>query len=93
VLIGDAVHAVTPHLGQGAAQAIEDGIVLAESLAERDDLGAAFTAYTERRHERCKLIVESSVRIGEWEMDPAAHRDFDHAELTQRVLEAMVRPI
>src|SRR5690606_4553202 len=33
VLLGDAVHATTPHLGQGAGMAIEDGIVLAEELA------------------------------------------------------------
>ena len=33
VLIGDAAHATTPHCGQGAAQAIEDAIVLSEELA------------------------------------------------------------
>lgn len=93
VLIGDAVHAVTPHLGQGAAQAIEDGIVLAECLSAGDDLDEAFTRYTERRYERCKLIVESGVAIGEYEMDPAGHPDFDHAGLTQRVLEVMIAPI
>ena len=43
--------------------------------------------------ERCKLIVESPVRIGEWEMDPAGNEDFDHAGLTQHVLETMVQPI
>jgi 2-polyprenyl-6-methoxyphenol hydroxylase-like FAD-dependent oxidoreductase len=93
VLVGDAVHAVTPHLGQGAAQAIEDGVVLAECLSSHAGLDEAFTRYTDRRYERCKLIVESSVRIGEWEMDPAGHEDFDHAGLTQHVLEAMVQPI
>ena len=94
MLLGDAVHAITPHLGQGAAQAIEDAIVLADFLDSADgEHEPAFTAYVERRCERCKLIVESSVRIGEWEMDSAAHRDFDHAGLTQRVLEAMVQPI
>ncbi|WP_327430746.1 hypothetical protein [Streptomyces sp. NBC_01236] len=50
-------------------------------------------AYSERRYERCKLIVESSVAIGEYEMDPAAHPDFDHAGLTQHVLETMIQPI
>jgi 2-polyprenyl-6-methoxyphenol hydroxylase-like FAD-dependent oxidoreductase len=93
VLIGDAVHAVTPHLGQGAAQAIEDGVVLAECLAADGDLDEAFTRYTERRYERCKLIVESSVAIGEYEMDPASHPGFDHAGLTQHVMEQMVAPI
>jgi 2-polyprenyl-6-methoxyphenol hydroxylase-like FAD-dependent oxidoreductase len=92
VLIGDAVHAVTPHLGQGAAQAIEDGVVLARSLGATDDLEKAFADYTERRYERCKLVVESSVAIGEFEMDPASHPGFDHAGLTQHVLEVMVSP-
>ncbi|MFH8804541.1 FAD-dependent monooxygenase [Streptomyces sp. NPDC017936] len=92
-LIGDAVHAVTPHLGQGAAQAVEDGVVLAECLAQHGDHEEAFTACGERRYERCKLIVESSVAIGEHEMDPASHPDFDHAGLTQHVLESMARPV
>jgi 2-polyprenyl-6-methoxyphenol hydroxylase-like FAD-dependent oxidoreductase len=93
VLIGDAVHAVTPHLGQGAAQAIEDGIVLAECLSSAGDPGEAFTRYAERRYERCKLIVESSVAIGEYEMDHASHPGFDQAGLTQHVLAVMVTPI
>lgn len=93
VLMGDAVHAVTPHMGQGAAQAIEDGVVLADCLRTADDFGQAFTAYVERRYERCKLVVESSVAIGEWEMDPAAHPNFDLPRLTQRVLESMLQPL
>ncbi|MEE4492545.1 FAD-dependent monooxygenase [Streptomyces sp. BE230] len=93
VLIGDAVHAVTPHLGQGAAQAIEDGVVLAQCLASHSDHEEAFASYTERRYERCRLVVESSVQIGEYEMDPSLHPDFDHAGLTQHVLETMVQPI
>ncbi|MFD6424475.1 FAD-dependent monooxygenase [Streptomyces sp. NPDC060198] len=92
VLIGDAVHAVTPHLGQGAAQAIEDGVVLAECLVTQDSPEQAFRLYTERRYERCKLVVESSVAIGEWEIDPTGKEDFDHAGLTQHVLETMVQP-
>ena len=42
VLLGDAVHATTPHLGQGAGMAIEDSIVLAEELARHADVEAAF---------------------------------------------------
>ena len=92
VLIGDAVHAVTPHMGQGAAQAIEDGVVLADCLRTAGDLEAAFARYTDRRYERCKLVVESSVAIGEYEIDPASHPRFDQAGLTQHVLEVMVSP-
>lgn len=63
VLIGDAVHATTPHLGQGAGMAIEDSLVLAEELDRADDVEAAFTAYRERRFERCRYIVEASLAI------------------------------
>lgn len=91
VLIGDAVHSVTPHLGQGAAQAIEDGVVLAESVSNFHDLGEAFMDYTARRYERCRLIVETSRDIGRWELDPTI--EFDHAGETQRTIEAMVAPL
>lgn len=63
VLLGDAVHATTPHLGQGAGMAIEDAIVLAEEIARHDRPEAAFTAYHDRRFERCRYIVEKSLEI------------------------------
>lgn len=63
VLLGDAVHATTPHLGQGAGMAIEDSIVLAEELAKADTPEAAFIAYRERRFDRCRYIVEQSLAI------------------------------
>ncbi|MGW8204956.1 FAD-dependent oxidoreductase (plasmid) [Sphingomonas bisphenolicum] len=63
VLLGDAVHATTPHLGQGAGMAIEDSIVLAEELTSHADLDGALTAYRDRRHDRCRYIVEKSLEI------------------------------
>ena len=63
VLLGDAVHATTPHLGQGAGMAIEDSIVLAEELVRHDDPESAFRAYQDRRHDRCRYIVEKSLEI------------------------------
>lgn len=62
-LLGDAVHATTPHLGQGAGMAIEDAIVLAEELARHDAVEPALAAYRDRRFERCRYIVESSLAI------------------------------
>lgn len=62
-LLGDAVHATTPHLGQGAGMAIEDAIVLAEELERANDVEAALVAYRDRRFERCRYIVESSLAI------------------------------
>src|SRR5690606_21121897 len=63
VLIGDAVHATTPHLGQGGGMAIEDAVVLAEELARHDDPEAAFAAYRARRFARCRFVVEKSLEI------------------------------
>lgn len=63
VLLGDAVHATTPHLGQGAGMAIEDALVLAEELSAHDTPEAAFEAYRTRRYERCRYIVEASLAI------------------------------
>lgn len=63
VLLGDAVHATTPHLGQGAGMAIEDAIVLSEELRAATSPEAAFAAYRDRRYERCRYIVERSLAI------------------------------
>ncbi len=69
VLIGDAAHATSPHCGQGAAQAIEDGIVLTEELQRQETVAAALEAFMARRYDRCRMIVEGSEAIGAWEQD------------------------
>ncbi|UAJ12569.1 FAD-dependent oxidoreductase [Polymorphobacter megasporae] len=68
VLIGDAAHATTPHMASGAGLAVEDGLVLADELARTDDVAAALRAFMDRRYERAKLVVETSVRQGEMEI-------------------------
>lgn len=60
VLLGDAAHAMTPNLGQGACQAIEDAIVLA-SVADRPDGPARYTAL---RLPRTTSVAAASRRIG-----------------------------
>lgn len=75
VLIGDAVHATTPHMASGAGMAVEDGLVLAAELAHHADLGEALAAFTERRFERARMVVENSVRVGEIEMAGGDQRD------------------
>ncbi|HEX3714816.1 MAG TPA: FAD-dependent monooxygenase [Trebonia sp.] len=70
VLIGDAAHACPPTLAQGGAQALEDAAVLSELLlagtAVEDGLWAAFTA---RRFDRAKTVVEASCQLGQWQLD------------------------
>jgi 2-polyprenyl-6-methoxyphenol hydroxylase-like FAD-dependent oxidoreductase len=91
LLIGDAAHATTPHLGNGASQAVEDAIVLAELVARDLPLDDMFAEFMKRRYERCKFIWESSVMVGNWEMtkDPTA----DHPALRRKMLEVMALPI
>jgi 2-polyprenyl-6-methoxyphenol hydroxylase-like FAD-dependent oxidoreductase len=63
VLIGDAAHAMTAHIAQGAAMAIEDAVVLAEELANKPTLLQALDGYIERRYERCKTLVDISTTL------------------------------
>src|SRR5919106_2136170 len=63
-LLGDAAHPMTPNLGQGACQTIEDAVVLAHSLGEAADAPAALAAYEARRLERTSRIVIQSWRVG-----------------------------
>ena len=63
VLVGDAAHAMTPNLGQGAAQALEDVASLAHHL-EREPLARALPAYVDQRKRRAELIVARSRAFG-----------------------------
>ncbi len=59
-LLGDAAHAMTPFMGQGAACAIEDAIVLSRALAASGSIGEALTRYMAARHERATFIQQES---------------------------------
>lgn len=90
LLIGDAVHATTPHLGQGAGMAIEDAVVIAEEL-QANSVEKAFDNFIKRRFERCQFIVQTSVQIGRWEMDRGLKADFDGA--VRRMVEVTAQPV
>ena len=77
VLVGDAVHATTPHLASGAGMAVESGIVLAEELARAATVEDGLHRYETRRFERCRDVIESSIAIGRLQLehgDPATHK-------------------
>lgn len=91
VLIGDAAHATSPHCGQGAAQAIEDALVLREELGSDQSLEQALEAFTRRRFERCKVIVEGPEVIGRWEQDHSL--PLDPTQVRQEVMMAAMAPL
>ena len=91
-LLGDAIHATTPHLGQGAGMAIEDAIVLADELEKASgNPGIAFAAYRERRFERCRYIVEASRAIGDGQLGKGA--PVDNYMATKGMFDVVAQPI
>jgi 2-polyprenyl-6-methoxyphenol hydroxylase-like FAD-dependent oxidoreductase len=63
-LLGDAAHPMTPDLSQGAAQALEDAVVLAASLRDADDPVVGLRAYEAPRRRRTAPIVKRSHAVG-----------------------------
>jgi 2-polyprenyl-6-methoxyphenol hydroxylase-like FAD-dependent oxidoreductase len=90
VLIGDAVHATTPHLASGAGMAVEDGIVLAEEVARDGDIDAALPRFMARRFERGRLVVENSLRLGELEMTHGS--PVEHSRVMMAAVAALAQP-
>jgi 2-polyprenyl-6-methoxyphenol hydroxylase-like FAD-dependent oxidoreductase len=64
VLLGDAAHATTPNLGQGACMAIEDAAILTRCIQNAEDPVAAGLNFEARRIERTTRIVNRSWRMG-----------------------------
>ncbi|MGA2190779.1 MAG: FAD-dependent oxidoreductase [Steroidobacteraceae bacterium] len=91
VLIGDAAHATTPHLASGAGMAIEDGIVLTEEIQSKPTVPEALQGFMDRRFERCRLVVENSVKLGQIEMNHGSPQE--HTRLMSEALSALRRPI
>ena len=91
-LLGDAAHPMLPHLGQGANQAIEDGMALATILsrASRANVPAALLAYERLRRERVAEVQRGARQNGmrydsayadlkQRDAEIAAHREFRKA--------------
>ncbi|MFC6616732.1 FAD-dependent monooxygenase [Deinococcus radiophilus] len=65
VLVGDAAHATSPNLGQGAAQAMEDVAALAERLAKDPDRVSALQNYQRIREATANAAVANARAFGE----------------------------
>ena len=91
VLIGDTVHATTPHLASGACIGIEDALVLADELEKATDVTQALHAFQERRWERCRMVVENSGRLGDIEI--AGGDKEEHGRIMRESLMALAQPI
>ena len=63
-LIGDAAHATSPHIGQGAAASMEDAVVLAKCLRDISDFKQSFVKFESLRKERAEKIVREAQKSG-----------------------------
>jgi 2-polyprenyl-6-methoxyphenol hydroxylase-like FAD-dependent oxidoreductase len=64
-LIGDAAHATSPHIGQGAALALEDTVVLAKCLRDIPQPESAFAIFAAQRRDRVQRIVQQARKVGD----------------------------
>lgn len=93
LLIGDAAHATSPNMAQGAAMALEDAIVLSESLAGTDSIPDAFAAYERRRRPRADWVLRQTHRRDRTRTLHPAARNVLLKRFGQRIFHANYRPL
>jgi 2-polyprenyl-6-methoxyphenol hydroxylase-like FAD-dependent oxidoreductase len=92
IVIGDAAHTTTPHLASGASIAIEDAILLARLLQSERSLNAVLDDFIHQRYERCRMIVQNSELLGEWEKKPGMPNE-DAVGVMTASYQALAKPV
>ena len=69
IVVGDAAHTTTPHLASGATSPSRLD-TLARLLQSERSLNAVLDDFVHQRYERCRMIVQNSELLGEWEKKP-----------------------
>jgi 2-polyprenyl-6-methoxyphenol hydroxylase-like FAD-dependent oxidoreductase len=67
LMVGDAAHATTAHLGMGGGMALEDAVVLGQCIAQAATLPEAFDLFMARRFERVRTVVQTSLALSQLE--------------------------
>jgi FAD-dependent urate hydroxylase len=93
LLIGDAAHATSPNMAQGAAMALEDAIVLSECLTAADSIPDAFAAYERRRRSRTDWVLRQTHRRDRTRTLHSAARNLLLKRFGQRIFCANYRPL
>jgi 2-polyprenyl-6-methoxyphenol hydroxylase-like FAD-dependent oxidoreductase len=81
VLVGDAAHATTPNMGQGAGQGIEDAFYFANILAKNNQIEPSLVLFESSRREKVDYVVNNSWRFGK----------MAHSSLGQMIMKAMMK--
>jgi len=91
VIIGDAAHSCPPTIAQGAAQGLEDALVLTELLTVRTAVDQGlWDAFHARRLPRTTAVVEASSQLAQWQID--GDRDADAGGLIFGIAQQMAQP-
>jgi 2-polyprenyl-6-methoxyphenol hydroxylase-like FAD-dependent oxidoreductase len=90
VLVGDAAHATAPTIGSAGGMAVEDGVVLAEELAQTDDVEVGLGRYAARRERRTRMVVETSATLMRTHQERRPPQE--EAELRLTALQKLAEP-
>ena len=93
LLIGDAAHATSPNMAQGAAMALEDALVLTESLTAAPRIAAALTAFERRRRPRTDWVQAQTHRRDRARNLPPMIRGMMLRRFGKRLFQANYRPL
>jgi 2-polyprenyl-6-methoxyphenol hydroxylase-like FAD-dependent oxidoreductase len=93
VLVGDAAHATSPNMAEGAAMALEDALVLADSLRRFEAVPEALAAFEARRRPRTDWVREQTHRRDRTRYLPAAVRNAVLRTLGGRIFRSNYRPL
>jgi FAD-dependent urate hydroxylase len=93
VLIGDAAHATSPNMAQGAAMALEDALVLTDCLRKIPAIPDAIAAFEARRRPRTDWVRAQTHRRDHTRYLPPTIRDNVLRFLGRRIFHAHYRPL
>jgi FAD-dependent urate hydroxylase len=93
LLIGDAAHATSPNMAEGAAMALEDALVLAECLQRSDSVPLALAAFEARRRPRTDWVRAQTHRRDRTRYLPTAIRNAVLRAIGQRIFRSNYRPL
>jgi FAD-dependent urate hydroxylase len=93
VLIGDAAHATSPNMAEGAAMALEDALVLAECLERSEVVPAALAAFEARRRPRTDWVRAQTHRRDRTRYLPSVVRNAVLRTFGQRIFRSNYRPL
>ena len=93
VLVGDAAHASSPNMAQGAAMAVEDALVLAELLTADQSVEQALAGYEQKRRARVEWMQEQTRRRDRTRSLPALVRNLTLRLAAERIYASNYRPL